>query len=1087
MYPLPASPTTSFTADSIPGPRATRRLTINADRFGRAGRRGAVLVCLGLVIMVTMPVVTRAAGAGTLTHDATVSQANRGWEARLNLSAVPDDLRVSLNGRPVTPLFNAHLTGQQRVPLAPDDGLRFGANRLVVEADYQGAAVPSRTVNFNIGRTKPLASAGPDRHVRVGSQVQLDGSGSLLRSQLRQVTWRLLRAPAGSLARLGPADSLRPTLLPDLPGTYQVQLDLRDTTGAEASDTLRIQATPNSPAIGLALETLAVQQDGSHAMVLGGNCGQEIAGCAVRTFPFGSNAVQLLILDRGTLEVRFNQTYAGTDGDASAVVAKLSEQPTDGSTLAILAAVPRSQPVLSGGFADAFRFLLSPPNGDPAGSSFNLLQGGWSLLGVPQVGATAAAGPVGFLSTAGLNSQTPVTAGNLTGYLQFASFDILDKTSTTFTGYNFLTDGYADYNTSVARTTGPLTNTMRINGQDYPSQTAPTECIGAFHLVMLRADTLGPLDNMVPSQTFFTNCGDNGEGPELQEVGWLADTIALGIEVGAKYGGALVFLQGLGTPLYQNPDPQFDGIRKYASEQLSALIESLGGIADVFNKSMYSGTGNTGYALAGSSALQVDMPENAPIPPYAPEASGAATGMNENKFAFLDGTLQRNRYGHFEPVNGAAALTMAALVPVIAYQPRAPWPTGQTAGEQAALVYLNDQVLQLPPPGDPPTTCYQPAYHDVRYRYCDPGVQFGNNGTGWQAVSQALVSTLDNPPTCLVAYPGADKVGFSAEDWNAVCVDIGLEAAWVHRVHLGISNLTEFYLQGADASSNLQKTVQTVVNDLTMTDSTAATAGFWVSLAADAVNILAAGLSGGTNLTIEAAATGVIGNTVALTGGALAGADGSSYLGQVDATANDLPYQVYKRYYAAGAMLGSLANMIVGDYDKLQALGDTYYSDVLDIDATTLTQVVGHLNDAATLFAYGRLLGSAFSAYGMLPDASNPGYPSSPSSYECSDGFNYHPFDGYGTANNNAGPSWIGLTVPNIATALPIYGGNPNLLVIADMQLRSKWDWEYPEWAAGDPPVAAMKSLFQNTVAWAPAFFRQNFRVYGFNCEWSGP
>lgn len=1025
------------------------------------------------------------AGAGAFTQELAVAQASSGWEARLNLSAVPDDLRVSLNGRPVTPLFNAHLTGEQRVALAPEDGLRFGANRLVVEADYQGAAVPARTVNFNIGRTKPLASAGPDRRVAVGGRVQLDGSGSLLRSQLRQVNWRLLRAPPGSLARLQQADSLRPTLLPDLPGTYRVQITLRDTTGAEASDTLSIQASPNFPAIGLALETLAAQPDGSHAIVLGGNCGQEIAGCAKRTFPFGGNAVQLLILDRGTLEVLFNQTYAGTADDAAVVVAELAKQPADGSTLAILAAVPQSQPALSLAFGVPFQLLLSQTNGAPAGSAFDFRQGGWSLLGVPQVGSTTPAGPVGFLSTAGLNSQAPATAGNLTGYLQFASFTIGDNTSTSFQGYNFVADGYADYNTSVARTTGPLTNTMRINGQDYPSQTAPTECIGAFHLVMLRADTLGPLDNIMPSQTFFTNCGDQGTGPELQQVGWLADTIALGISVGAKYGGALVFLQGLGTPLYQNPDPQFEGIRKYASEQLSAPIESLGGIADVFNKSMYSGTGNTGYALAGSSALRNDMAANTPIPPYAPEASGASTGMNASKLTFLDGTLKRNRYGHFEPVNGAAALTKAALVPVIAYQPRTPWPTGQTAGEQAALVYLNDQVLQLPPPGDPPKTCYQPAYHDVRYRYCDPGVQFGNTGTGWKDVSQQLVSIL-SPPTCKVPYPG-DGNGFSAQDWDAVCIDIGQEAAWVHRVHLGISNLTGFYLQAADASSNLQTTVQAVVNDLTMTNSTASTAGFWISLAADAVNIVAAGLSGGTDLTIEAAATGVLGNTSALTGEALSGVDGSSYLGQVDTTANDLPNQVYNRYYAAGSMLGELANMIVGDYGKLQALGNTWYSDVLDIDDTTLTKVVGHLKDAATLFAYGRLLGGAFNAYGLLPDASNPGYPSSPGSYECNDEFNYHPFGDYGTANNNAGPSWIGLSVPNIATPLPIYGGNPNLLAIADVQYRSKWDWLYDEWAAGDPPVAAMQSLFQNTIAWAPAFFRQNFRVYGFNCEWTGP
>jgi len=1090
MKPLPARRTASLIIYPGAGNRHATdqepsRVVRRADPLGRWTRVGVGIAMFAIAVVSGQSAETQPT-ADAFSHSLSVTQAGRTWEARLSLSALPQDLRLSLNGRPVTHLFNPHLTGSQTVALAPDDGLRFGSNRLVAEADYRDQSIPAQTVSFNIGRSKPLASAGPNRRVRAGTLVQLDGSGSLLRSQLRQANWQLLRAPAGSQARLQQAGSLRPTLIPDLPGTYRVQLDLRDFSGAQDSDIVNLQATPNYPSIGLALETMAQQQDGSYAMVLGGNCGPEMAGCAPRVYPYGDDPVQLLIVDRGTLETVFNHTYANTGADAVAAYAEINAQPADGSTLVVLAALPQSQPVLSSAFAAAWQLLLTPPSGDPAGSDFDLLKGGWSLLGVAQVGSTPPAGPAGFLSTGGINGPAAGQAGNLTGYLQQTSFSINDNTSTSFTGYNFVAAGYADYNTSVARTGSPLTNTMRINGVDYPSQTAPAECIGSFHLVMLRADTLGQLDNIDPSQTFFTNCGDNGTGPELLQVGWLADTISTAIQVGAQYGGALIFLQGMGTPLYQNPDPRFDGIREYASEQLSALIESLGGVADVFNKSMYSTTGNASYALAGSSALHNDMPASVPIPPYAPEASGAATGMNADKLAFLDGTLKRNRYGHFEPVTGAAALTKAALVPTIAYQPATAWPTGQTAGEQAALIYLNDTVLQLASPQDLPQPCYQPAFHNVRYRYCDPNVQFGNTGTGWQAVSTTLVTTLD-PPACLVAYPGADKVSFSAQDWNAVCIGIGQEAAWVHRVHLGISQLTGFYLQAADASSNLQKTAQDVVNDLAMSDSAAATAGFWVSLAADAINILAAAVSGGTDMTIEAAATGVIGNTGALAGEVLAGSDGSSYLGQTETIASDLPTEVYDRYFAAGTILGDLTNIVVGDYGKLKALGDTYYSEVLDFDDTTLGNVVGHLKDAATLFTYGRLLGSAYNAYGLLPDGYNPGYPASPSSYECTDEFNYHPFDGYGTENDNVGPSWIGLTVPNIPTPLPIYGGNPNLLVIADVQMRQKWDWQYAELAAGDPPVAAMQSLFSKTVAWAPAFFRHNFRVQSFSCEGVGP
>jgi hypothetical protein len=1011
------------------------------------------------------------------------------WLARLSLDVIPDDLRLTLNDRSITTLFDLHRIGTQVVALAPDDGLRQGMNRLVSEAVHRGCVYPARSKVFRVPWLRPLASGGSDHEVRTFETVYLDAGGTLSGrlGQSRTVpimsrSWRLLEAPEGSRARLSSTAYLSPSMTPDVNGTYRIQLTVRDARGAKSVDVVTISAYPNYPKIGLAVETMALQPDGGYAIEIGSNCGPEVAGCAPQVFPYGDDPVQLLILDRTTLEVVFHQTYAGTSSDAEAIDSQILSQPSDGSTLVILAATPQAQAVLSPVLLDLWDLLINPPNGDPVGSSFNPEQGGWSLLGIPLLGSNPTTQPAGFLSTGAVDDPSPGVPGNLTGYLQNTSFSIDGNTSTTFSGYNFLGGAYADYNTSVASTISPLSNTMSINGSDYHSQIAPTECIGSFHLVMLRADTLGPLDNVEPSQTFFTNCGDKGTGPELQQLGWLTDTIATGIQVGAKYGGALVFLQGLGTPLYQDPDPEYDGIRKEASEQLSALIESLGGIADVFNKSMYSGTGNTNYALAGSSALLQDMPTSTPIPPYAPEASGAATGMSAAKPVFLDGTLQRNRYGHYAPANGAAALTMAGLVPTIAYQPTTAWPTGQTPGEQAALVYLNDQVLQLEPPQTAAARCYDPVFHDVRYLYCDENVKFGNTGTGWQDLSNALVPDLGTP-ACKVPYPSDPTVKFSEDDWQAVCIDIGVEAAWVHRVHTGISQLVEYYLEGAGDSSSLEHVVSTVLEDLEMADSSASTAGFWVSLAGDAVNILAAGLSGGGSLTVEAAATGILGNTGALVGEALSGVSGSSYLGPVEAIAGDLPTEVYNRYFAAGGILGGLANIIVGDYGKLKALGDTYYDQVLSFDSTTLTKVVQHLSDAGTLFAYGRLLGSAYQAYGLLPDDENPSYPASPSAYECTDEFNYHPFGDYGTDQNNAGPSWIGLTVPNISTPLPIYGGNPNLLVIADVQLRTKWDWLYPELAADDPPVEAMQDLFSKTTAWAPTFFRQNFRVHGFDCE----
>lgn len=92
----------------------------------------------------------------------------------------------------------------------------------------------------------PIANAGPDQTVRVGSTVTLDGSASLdpeggpLRFQ-----WRIVSAPAGSTATLTDATTERPTFVADVVGDYVIELVVTDNRRQTGSDQVVVRAVEN--------------------------------------------------------------------------------------------------------------------------------------------------------------------------------------------------------------------------------------------------------------------------------------------------------------------------------------------------------------------------------------------------------------------------------------------------------------------------------------------------------------------------------------------------------------------------------------------------------------------------------------------------------------------------------------------------------------------------------------------------------------------------------------------------------------------------------------------------------------------------
>jgi hypothetical protein len=1006
-----------------------------------------------------------AVGSSNPLGSVSVSRVNGAWQAQLDLAADVDELRGTLNGQRVTYLFRNTRKGTQVVRLAPDDGLRFGRNVLKVFAVYHNSIYPTQVVAFSVDRTRPLTSAGRDRRVRLFEPVQLDGRRSLHLSAMEVVHWRIVRAPAGSQVSLLGSDTLQPSFTPDVNGNYQIELTVRDRRkGAVGRDTMTTQVLPNYPPIGVGIETMAQQNDGGYAIVLGTNCTAEIKGCPpnatpgqVKTFPYGSDPVQLVILDRQTLEVRFNETYGSSQNDFfnafSAVYSKAYGVPI----IVILAALPNNE--INSDFQYLIQDLVSQPTG--TGLRWQGNNGGWSVIGVPQ--PYTGPGPYGHLNPGTGPVPSPDLLGNLKGYLQYNETFIPGSKTARYDVYNFTLGDYVSFNTS-ANPVQSLSNVIVIGENSYSSQSLGA-CSGGFQLVVLDAATLNPPAHMPGNQTFPTNCGDDGS--DQQEFDNLANALAtttLSTTTPSTIeGGAVVFLQSIGVPISART-----AVQQYAAQHVSPYIEALGGVADAFNKSMLQSqqSGNPGYALASSTYLFEDAPLGVQTGVYAPEASGAATGMTVGTPVFLEGMLKRNYLWRYTPVAGASVNANPGLLPTVAYQPATAWPTGgpDEKGEKNALIWFSDTLLQLHYTSD--SVCYTPAYHNVRALYCANNVKY-SGGEGWSNISNALDQRFNKIP-----YP---KTGCNCttDEWQKVYDSLSQETANVSYVRAGINNLMGLYGTSSEGGQvQLKQVTSNVLSALSMTDSTATIAGFWTEMAASILGGLASGLS--VSNPVVAAGIGVASGMAWAADDLMTSGNGESDLGQIlQTTAAQLPQELQNRYVIASNLIANYGDMILSDYGKLSTLGANL---IFQTDWSNDASVEASLTLGAQRFAYGKLLGGVYTSYGLLPDSQNPDYPSTPAAYVCNTGWTdptaVAPF---GDAQSGA---WIDLTRPNFVGTLPAYGGAPNVLVLGFRQ----GDWSY-----SSPPNAVMNSVFTSTTSggvgeWPIWFFRHNFQQAGYVC-----
>ena len=90
--------------------------------------------------------------------------------------------------------------------------------------------------------TKVIANAGLDQTVALGGTVNLDGSGSSTSDFSVSYLWSFTEKPALSEAALLNATTLKPSFVPDVVGTYQIELEISK-EGSETTDVDELSVT----------------------------------------------------------------------------------------------------------------------------------------------------------------------------------------------------------------------------------------------------------------------------------------------------------------------------------------------------------------------------------------------------------------------------------------------------------------------------------------------------------------------------------------------------------------------------------------------------------------------------------------------------------------------------------------------------------------------------------------------------------------------------------------------------------------------------------------------------------------------------
>lgn len=122
----------------------------------------------------------------------------------------------------------------------------------------------------------PVANAGPDQSVLVGSTVQLDASASTdIDGDPLTYAWSFLSVPPGSGATLSDTGAVMPEFIVDLSGTYIGELVVNDGLLDSVPDTVRIDTQNSAPVADAGADQTVFVTD---VVVLDGRASSDVDG-----------------------------------------------------------------------------------------------------------------------------------------------------------------------------------------------------------------------------------------------------------------------------------------------------------------------------------------------------------------------------------------------------------------------------------------------------------------------------------------------------------------------------------------------------------------------------------------------------------------------------------------------------------------------------------------------------------------------------------------------------------------------------------------------------------------------------------------
>lgn len=177
------------------------------------------------------------------------------------------------------------------------------AAQLVVNDGQVNSSPDTVAITTLGGNTTPIANAGPDQSVAVGTVVTLDGSGSKDPDGTSLTYQWTLTKPLNSTASLSDPSAVHPTFAVDLSGEYIAQLIVSDGTASSAPDTVMVKTTTLPQASGIYIQRAKWNDATGKLMVVGR--GPKNAAVDIRDASSGAVLTTVMAGDAGRFRAYF--------------------------------------------------------------------------------------------------------------------------------------------------------------------------------------------------------------------------------------------------------------------------------------------------------------------------------------------------------------------------------------------------------------------------------------------------------------------------------------------------------------------------------------------------------------------------------------------------------------------------------------------------------------------------------------------------------------------------------------------------------------------------------------------------------------